>query len=129
MKIRSLAVIGTHTARHKEMVRFLTDVLKLKVEHKDDTFTTFRLPDNSKVEVFAAGHSHGNVGPVTSAPVPEFLVDDLVAARTELGSAGVELVGPLRQDGRGSSWQLFRAPDGNVYAVVSYAPSRSGAKP
>jgi catechol 2,3-dioxygenase-like lactoylglutathione lyase family enzyme len=53
-----------------------------------------------------------------SGPVPLFEVDDVHAARRELETAGIEIVGP---PGRDSAWEWihFRAPDGNLYELAS----------
>jgi hypothetical protein len=41
-------------------------------------------------------------------------VRDLPAAVTELGRAGIDLLGEP-----GPAWQHFRGPDGNVYELVA----------
>ncbi len=64
------------------------------------------------MEVFGErfpGKEHFSTGPVVG-----FAVADLPGAVAELRSAGVELLGRP-----GPSWQHFRAPDGNVYELVS----------
>jgi len=50
--------------------------------------------------------------------VPLFEVDDVVAARAELAAAGIEIVGPVRQD-QHWDWIHFRAPDGGLYELGS----------
>jgi hypothetical protein len=123
VNIKGIVVVGTYTNRHQETVQFFRDVLQLTPEHDDPGFTNFRLPDTGKIEVLGPAHEHGHGDHTgherfTTAPVPGFLVDDIVAARDELVAAGVELLGPLLGDPEVNAWQHFRAPDGNVYSLT-----------
>ena len=56
---------------------------------------------------------------MTTGAIPEFLVHDIEQAQSELEAAGVEILRPVRywRDDYGSV--PFRAPDGNVYGVLS----------
>jgi hypothetical protein len=53
-----------------------------------------------------------------SAPVVGFVVDDAARLRQRMEAAGVEFLTPLEM-AAGSSWCHFRAPDGNVYEIIS----------
>ena len=57
--------------------------------------------------------------------VVSFVVDDILGAREELATAGVELIGDVVWAAEvfanpaleGFGWFFLRAPDGNVYAL------------
>jgi hypothetical protein len=51
-------------------------------------------------------------------PVAGFLVDDIVAARAEMESRGIEFIGPIHADTDDYKWTHFRAPDGFVYELA-----------
>ena len=116
MKVHGLVWAGVRTERFAETVAFFRDVLGVPLVEPRSDFAWAKLPDSSQFEVFGPemrDHDHFSTG-----PVPEFLVDDVHAAATELEAAGVELLGPPKgtpQEG----WLHFRAPDGNVYGVTS----------
>ena len=116
--IRGLGWAGTRTARFADTVAFFRDVLGLRPVHDGPHQVVFSLPDGGVVEVFGPGdpdHDHFATGPVVG-----FLVDDVAAARARLEEAGVELLGPLHHGpAAGEAWAHFRAPDGNVYEVMS----------
>jgi predicted enzyme related to lactoylglutathione lyase len=120
MNIRGIVVSRTYTDAHEEMARFFREVLGLTSEREGPGSVIFRMPDTSRVGLFGPAHGdhHGHER-FTTAPVPEFLVDDIVAARDELEAAGVELLGPLLGDPATAAWQHFRAPDGNVYGLAA----------
>ena len=117
MEIKGLAWVGTRTAEYGAMVRLFKEVLGLHPAHEAPDFAGFMLPNGDKVEVFGPSdeeHAHFDSGPVVG-----FLVDNVAEARAQLEATGmVELIGPLRSWPRGSAWQHFRAPDGNVYELV-----------
>jgi catechol 2,3-dioxygenase-like lactoylglutathione lyase family enzyme len=118
--VRALGWAGTRTERFADTVAFFRDVLGLQVVHDVAHQVVFALPDGALVEVFGPGdpdHDHFATGPVVG-----FLVDDVAAARAHLEKAGVELLGPLHHGpAPGEAWAHFRAPDGNVYEVMSRA--------
>src|SRR3712207_487864 len=117
-EILGLGWAGTRTERFAATTAFFRDVLGLRVVHDTPHQVVFALPDGSPVEVFGPGdpdHDYFSTGPVV-----EFLVEDVPAARAELEAAGVELLGSPRESGTpGEAWAHFRAPDGNVYGLVS----------
>jgi len=99
------------------MVSFLKDVFQLRPETEEDGFAVFRLANGDTVEVFAAGdeyHQHFTTGPVVG-----FRVDDVRAAQAEMEAAGIEFFGRPESSPDGYSWSHFRAPDGNVYEIMS----------
>ncbi len=116
MRVLGVVWAGMGTDRYEETVRFFRDVLGAPLVDVGPDFAWSRLRDSSQFEVF--GSRDADHGHFTTGPVPEFLVDDVLAAAAELESAGVEVFGPPRgspQEGR----VHFRAPDGNVYGLTS----------
>jgi len=128
MRILRLGWLGTATAEYAATRDFFSGVLGLAPLRESAGFTMLQLPsgDRDYLEIFGIGadgmefeSEHYLTGPVIG-----FVVDDLVAARAELAAAGIELVGkvtwPSSRPGYG--WFHFRAPDGNLYAMVQDAP-------
>lgn len=114
MKITAIGWAGVRTQQHAQMARFCVDVLGLDAQEQGDDFSAFALDDGSKFELFAPGYEgkeHMATGPVVG-----FVVSNLAGAVAELRDAGVELLGEA-----GPTWQHFRAPDGNVYELLTTA--------
>jgi catechol 2,3-dioxygenase-like lactoylglutathione lyase family enzyme len=112
MEVTGLGWLGTRTDHAAELARFYSEVLGLRLVHSEPDFWVFALPDGQHVEVFGPtypGKDH------FAAPVAGFAVRDLTAAVSELRVLGIELLGEP-----GPTWQQFRAPDGNVYELVSH---------
>ena len=116
MQIRGVAWLGVRTDRYAVMTAFCRDVLGLREVHDDGRFGIYDTSEGDRVEVFGPGAPTGPGQFETNHVVAGFLVDDLAAATRELAIAGVELLGG-RNDAEHSSWQHFRAPDGNVYEL------------
>jgi predicted enzyme related to lactoylglutathione lyase len=123
--IEGLGWLGTRTRKYSEMVAFYRDCLGLSLDHEQDDFTVFKLPDGSKVEVFGPSdedHTHFDTGPVAG-----FEVADLEAARRRVEGGGAELIGPVHEwEPTGEAWAHFRAPDGNVYELIRPGPPTTG---
>jgi hypothetical protein len=103
------------------MVSFLRDVLQLTRDIEEEGFAVFRLANGDTVEVFAAEdeyHRHFTTGPVVG-----FRVDDVAAAQAEMKAAEIEFFGRPESASDGYCWSHFRAPDGNVYEIMS-GPTR-----
>jgi catechol 2,3-dioxygenase-like lactoylglutathione lyase family enzyme len=121
VRVQRLAWLGTRTDRFGETTRFFRDLLGLSPVREEEGFTMLRLPSGERdyVEIFG-GEDGFEAEHYRTGPVPGFLVSDLVEARAELAAAGVELLDethwPRSMPGYG--WFHFRAPDGNVYALI-----------
>ena len=128
MRIRRVCFVGIRTASFDAMTSFVRDVLGLPVGHLDGGWGVFSLESGERdfVEVYRPGEYDERLLPAAaSGPAVAFAVDDLVSARAELLSAGIEIVADIAwaadlfstspDDGYG--WLFFRAPDGNVYAL------------
>ena len=115
--VKKLGWLGMRTERYEEMISFLRDTLGMTIDHADEDaqMTAFKLDDGSAVEVF--GPQDDDHRFFTTGPVVGFVVDDVVAARSELESKGVEFIGEVKRGG-GMAWAHFRAPDGNVYEIT-----------
>ncbi len=116
MRVSRISWVGVRTDRYVEMSGFCRDVLGLKQIHDDGRFGIFETEEKDRVEVFSRGAPTGPGQFDTNPVVAAFLVDDLAAATKEIVAAGAELLGG-RNDGAHSSWQHFRAPDGNVWEL------------
>ena len=116
MKVHGLVWVGVRTLEFDRTLEFFRDVLGVPLTVTREGFGWSEMPNTSKLEIFGPGdrdHPH-----FTTGPVPEFLVDDLVAAADELRAAGVELLGGINGTAE-EGWLHFRAPDGNVYGLTS----------
>jgi predicted enzyme related to lactoylglutathione lyase len=115
--IKGLSWVGTRTERFAELVAFYREAMGLEVDHEEEDFAVFKLPDGSLVEVFGPSdrdHAHFDTGPVAG-----FEVDDIEAARERLQARGAEFIGPVHVwEPTGQAWSHFRAPDGNVYELT-----------
>jgi predicted enzyme related to lactoylglutathione lyase len=121
MIVTGLGWVGSRTPDYAAMVVFLKEVLRLTPDIEEDGFSVFRLPDGDTVEVFAGDdeyHAHFTTGPVVG-----FRVDDVPAAQAEMEEKGIAFFGPPESAPDGYSWSHFRAPDGNVYEIMS-SPDR-----
>ncbi len=50
--IKGLNWVGTRTDRFSELTSFYRETMALEVDHEEEDFAVFKLPDGSKVEVF-----------------------------------------------------------------------------
>jgi catechol 2,3-dioxygenase-like lactoylglutathione lyase family enzyme len=135
VRIRRVSFVGVQTERFDAMAAFVRDVLGLAPGHRDDGWAVFQFEsgDRDLLEVYRPGGYDPRLLPTAATgPTVAFAVDDLVAARSELVAAGIEIVADVvwaaeafndpRLDGFG--WLFFRAPDGHVYALQQdHAPS------
>lgn len=113
--VKGLAWLGTRTDRYAELVSFYRDVMGLELDHEEDTFVAFKLPDGSNVEVFSPDDEDHRF--FTTGPVAGFAVEDIDDARSRLEKGGAEFIGDIVREA-GMAWAHFRAPDGNVYEIT-----------
>jgi catechol 2,3-dioxygenase-like lactoylglutathione lyase family enzyme len=137
VRVRRLSFVGVKTDDFEAMTSFVRNVLGLQPGHTDEGWAVFQLEsgDRDLVEVYRPGRYDERLLPATvTGPTVAFAVDDLLAARSELVAAGIEIVADVVwaaeafADPRlaGFGWLFFRAPDGNVYALQQdHAPSDS----
>ena len=119
MRVQRLAWLGVRAAEFEEMVRFLRDVMGLRVEFAHDSTTELTLPNDDRVQVFGPGHNYYDFfGEHAVGPVAPFEIDDVHEAEPELTALGVQMVGSIEADDVWE-WLHFKAPDGNLYAVAS----------
>lgn len=124
MDVRRLGWLGTRTDRFTETTRFFRDVLGLATFYEEPDFAMLALPgaDHDYVEIIGpdAEGSEFQATTYTTGPVVSFVVGDIVAARSELEAAGVELLGDITWSGSIADfgWFHFRGPDGNVYGMM-----------
>jgi len=134
MKIHRLGWLTTFTDQFEATRQFFVDVLGLPVEVDETGFAQLGMADaeHDYVEVLATGEPDTEFESTyyTTGPVVGFVVDDVVAARSELIAAGVEILDETRWSTRreGYGWFHFRAPDGNVYGLMQGSELRHAAK-
>ena len=116
MKVYGLRWLGIATDQPVAMIGFLRDTLGLRVEVAERTTTELSLRNGDRVQVFAPGNAYHDQYR-SQGVVPLFELDDVHAARHELGEAGVE-VGDMKSDGAWE-WVDVRAPDGRLYVLGS----------
>lgn len=121
MHVRGIGWVGSRTSKHGEMVSFLKDVFHLVPAIEEEGFAVFRLPGGDTIEVFSDDDECHRF--FTTGPVVGFRVDDVAAAQAEMEAAGIEFFGRPESAPDGDTWSHFRAPDGNVYEIMS-GPAR-----
>ena len=117
MEITGLSWVGPRTAEYDGMVSFLQNVFGLKSSADEEGFAVFELPNGDKIEVF--GEEDEDHPFFTTGPVVGFRVADVSAAQAEMEAAGIEFLGRPASSSNGFAWSHFRAPDGNVYEIMS----------
>ncbi|HKX91058.1 MAG TPA: VOC family protein [Sphingomicrobium sp.] len=113
MKVRGFAWAGLATDNFDRSLRFFTKVLGLPVETLGEDLAILTVGPGQQLEIFG-GDNPGRLLNVT--PTIAFEVEDFAAAREELVSAGVELVGDVGR-WNGYEWQYFRSPDGHLFEI------------
>jgi hypothetical protein len=115
MKIKGIVWLGTRTDRFEQMTDFCSNLLGLSQKSLEPGFAVYELPNGDVFEVFGPDSSFNEF---MTHPVAGFLVDDILAARAELESQGIEFLGPIEGDTDDYKWTHFRAPDGFVYELT-----------
>jgi catechol 2,3-dioxygenase-like lactoylglutathione lyase family enzyme len=120
--IKGLNWLGVRTERFSELRTFYRETMGLEIDHEQEDFAVFKLPDGSKLEIFGPSdreHLHFDRGPVAG-----FEVDDIEGARARLTAGGAEFIGAIqRWQPTGEAWSHFRGPDGNVYELTQRGKS------
>ena len=122
MNVRNVRWLGLPTDRYEEMAAFFRDVLGLRVGFEEPTTVEFETSEGDRIQLMAPGDRyHGFFREHAAGPVPLLEVDDVSAARRELESAGIEIIGPSERD---SAWEWIhvRAPDGTLFELASRLP-------
>lgn len=128
MRVLRLCWLGAPTGDYIEMVRFLRDLLHVRIAPDDGAAGEPETEGEEHVQLFAPGDpTFTFLGEFPVGPVALFEVEDVEAARLELLAAGVELVGGVERD-ETWQWQEFRAPDGNVYELASRIRHEGGTE-
>lgn len=117
--VRSVRWVGVATEQYTAMVDLLESTMGMQKRFEEPTTVEFATEDGDAIQIMAPGDQYfAFFTEHATGPVPLFEVDDVHQARGELESAGVQIIGELRQD---SDWEWlhFRAPDGNLYELAS----------
>lgn len=119
MKIYGLGWVGSRTADFTAMREFVADTLGLAMTLDQKNAVVFSFPDGSAFEIFKpTDDDHA----FFEHPVPGILVDDVREVRAELESRGVEFIGDVHDGDAqswGTTWSHLRAPDGQIYVLIS----------
>ena len=118
MKVKGLVWLGTRTPNFEAMVNLYRNILGLDLTYQEPGFAVMDLPNGDRVEVFAEESPYNTF---FTHPVAGFLVEDIVSARSEMESRGIEFIGATEFAQDGNAWAHFRAPDGFIYELT-YTP-------
>lgn len=122
MEIRGISWVGIGTDSYDDTLAFFTQTLGLEIEAAQAPVAILRAGPGQFVEIFGEG-SRGQA--LTSPPAIAFEVDDVTAARAELLTKGVEILGEIGS-WNGFEWLYFRGPHDYVFAVKKTPPSGAG---
>ncbi len=111
--------MGVGVADFEGALSFFEDVLGLKRAVVDERgVAILKVADGQLLEIFAPG-TRGHE--LNSPPVAAFEVEDVDAAREELRTNGVELIGYVGR-WNGFEWAYFRGPAGWIFAIKKTPP-------
>ena len=120
MKIKGISWLGVGTEDFVGTLAFFTETLGLETAIVDEGgVALLRAGESQIVEIFGSG-TRGKA--LTSPPAIAFEVDDVAAARDELVSKGVEIIGDIGS-WNGFEWLYFRGPDGNIFSIKKTPPA------
>jgi catechol 2,3-dioxygenase-like lactoylglutathione lyase family enzyme len=115
VKVKGFSWVGIATEDFEGSLRFYRDVLGLELWVQGDGQAILKAESGQQLEIFGRDQREKEL---TASPVVAFEVDDLDAAREELRSAGIELIGE-GGSWNGFAWQYFRSPDGHIFEIKS----------
>lgn len=120
MDVKGISWLGVGVEDFDSALAFFTDVLGLRPAAVDDRgVAMLEIADGQILEIFGPGtRGHG----MTSPPVAAFEVDDVAAARDELLSKNVEVIGEIGA-WNGFEWLYFRGPGGHIFSVKKTPPA------
>lgn len=138
MEVLRVSFVGFRTEEFEATHSLFRDVLGLQSAFTNPGWAGFSLPSGPRdlIEVFGPQMTNEEVAPseFRGGTMVAFAVEDLVSARAELVSAGVELIGDTvwadeltgdPQDA-GWGWFFFRAPDGTVFVIQQDSAAHRG---
>ncbi len=124
MKVKGISWVGVGTDAFERTLDFFTTVLNLETRVVDPRgVAMLKVGEGQILELFGPG-TGGRA--LTSPPVIAFEVDDVAAARAELITKDVEVIGEVGA-WNGFEWLDFCGPDDHIYAVKKTPPSGSEA--
>ena len=115
MKAKSFSWVGVATDDFERSLRFFRDVLGLEPWVRGEEQASLKTASGQQLEIVGRDEREKDL---TASPVIAFEVDDLDAAREDLLSAGIELIGDVGR-WNGFAWQYFRSPDGHIFEIKS----------
>lgn len=119
MRVKGYSWVGVGTDDFQETLTFFTSVLGLRPMVVDDRgVAILDVAEGQLLEIFGPG-TGGKA--LTSPPVIAFEVDDVAAAREELLSKNVEVIGEIGS-WNGFEWFYFRGPGGQTFSIKKTPP-------
>ncbi len=117
MIVKDNVWMGIRTEKFDEMVKFYKQLMGLSViKESSQESAWFKLQNGHQIEVYGPGDQDHKF--FFSGPIIGFLVDDVEKAQKEMEAAGIEFIGSVQRSKR-NIWNHFRAPDGNIYEIIS----------
>lgn len=115
MKVLGISWAGVRASDFDGTVRFFSDAVGLPLRMRDDEeeIAIFHFASGDMFEIFGPDNSDGEL---FACPVLAFEVDDIISAREEMESKGIEFVTKLSTF-RDQAWCSFRGPDGVLYEI------------
>jgi catechol 2,3-dioxygenase-like lactoylglutathione lyase family enzyme len=129
VQVFGIGWVGTRTTEYDEMRDFLANVLGLSVGAEQTDAVVFDLADGSAFELFKPTDTDHDF---FSHPVAGILVDDVREVRAHLERHGIGFIGDVHvgvESSWATEWSHFRAPDGQVYVLVSRPRQHPGESP
>ncbi|HYV91165.1 MAG TPA: GNAT family N-acetyltransferase [Chitinophagales bacterium] len=123
IQAKRISWLGIRTSKFKEIISFLKNTMGLSSLREDETFAELQLHSGDVVEIFSEEAPSNKY--FTTAPVAEFLVDDVAEVQKKMEAEGIKFLCPPCTVNN-FSWSHFVAPDGNIYGLASgnYDPPR-----
>ena len=115
MKVKGFSWVGIATDDFERCMSFFRDLLGLEVWVHGEEQAILKTASGQQLEIFGRDEREKQL---TASPVIAFEVENVDAAREELGAAGVDLIGDVGR-WNGFAWQYFRSPDGHIFEIKS----------
>lgn len=115
MKVLGISWAGVRAGDFDAAVRFFSEAvgLPLRMRSDEEEIAVFRLASGDLFEIFGPNNPESEM---YACPVFAFQVDDIISAREEMESRGIEFVTKISSY-RDQAWCNFRGPDGHLFEI------------
>lgn len=115
MKVLGISWAGIRASDFDATIRFFAESvgLPLRMRSDEEGIALFRLASGDLFEIFGPDNPESEM---YACPVFAFEVDDIISAREEMESKGIEFVTKISTF-RDQAWCTFRGPDGVLYEI------------